>query len=418
MCHGATDVANHSKSKRQHQRLRSHWGRLTVSAGVWLTGPIILKDNIDLHVEKNAIVLFSADKKLYVRTDPKTGKVQDKCVPALNVSKRRNVSITGEGIIDGNGEWWRPVKRAKVSDTEWNAFKAMGGTEAEGGKLWFPFKLKHYDDIASTPEAQESSRADLIRITECENVLVKGVTIQNSPRFHLHPVRSTSVTIDGVTVRCPWNAQNGDAIDISNCRKVLIVNNVIDAGDDGICMKGGIGKSGVEGGPCEDILIQDNTVYHAHGGFVIGSDMSGGMKDIVVRKNTFAGTDTGLRFKSSVGRGGKTEGIYISDIYMTDIKDEAIVFETTYTDRKYAVGKTSGAKTVHHPTAPFTPQFDGIRISHVVCHGAETGIAAHGAEGTVSNVLIENSVIFYTGKAADIDQSCGVKTDNVKFVTY
>lgn len=393
-------------------------GHLNVPAGVWLTGPIQLKDNIDLHLDKNAIVLFSADKKLFLKVDSKTGQLTDKCTPALNISKRKNISITGEGIIDGNGEWWRPVKRSKVSDVEWKAFKQTGGTEAEQGKLWFPFKLKHYEDIAATPEAQEKMRADLIRITDCENVLISGVTIQNSPRFHLHPVRSVNVTIDGVTIRCPWNAQNGDALDISNCRNVLIVNNTIDAGDDGLCMKGGIGKSGVEDGPCENILIENNTVYHAHGGFVIGSDVSGGMKNIVVRNNRFAGTDTGLRFKSSVGRGGKTEGIYISNIFMTDIKDEAIVFETTYTDKKYAVGADTAAKTQHTAAAPYSPDFGDIHISNVVCHGAGAGIVAHGAEGMVHDVVIENCTIFYTGTAQDIDAACGVKLSNVKLQTY
>ena len=128
----------------------------------------------------------------------------------------------------------------------------------------------------------------------------KGVTLLNSLNFHIIPTRCRMWSIDGITVKCPWNAQNGDAIDISSCRDVLIVNNVIDAGDDGICMKGGAGAAGVAAGPCENINIQDNTVYHAHGGFVIGSEFSGGMKNIVVRNNTFQGTDTGLRFKSAV----------------------------------------------------------------------------------------------------------------------
>lgn len=393
-------------------------GHLIVPAGVWLTGPIGMKSNIDLHLEKNAIIVFSADKKLYLKVDSKTGQPDDKCTPAINISKRQNISITGEGIIDGNGEWWRPVKRSKVSDTEWNVFKEMGGTQTEQGKLWFPFKLNHYDDIATTPEGQEKMRADLIRITDCENVLISGVTIQNSPRFHLHPVRSTNVTIDGTTIRCPWNAQNGDALDISNCRNVLIVNNTIDAGDDGICMKGGIGKTGVKYGPCENILIENNTVYHAHGGFVIGSDMSGGMKNIVVRNNRFAGTDTGLRFKSSVGRGGKTENIFISNIFMTDIKDEAIVFETTYTDKKYSVSDNDGEKKQHAVAAPFSPDFGNIHISNVVCHGVEKGIVAHGAEGTVHDVVIENSSIFYTKTATDIDPTCGVTLNNVKLQTF
>ena len=222
-------------------------GHLVVPEGIWMTGLISLKDNIDLHIEKNAVIMASPDKNLFIKV--KDGKKDDKCTPMISASKRKNVSITGEGAIDGNGAYWRPVKRSKVSDVEWNEYKYLGGTEAENGKLWFPFNLKHFDNVADTPEAQEKMRTHLIRITDCENVLVEGVTIQNSPKFHLIPTRCKNVIVDGVTIRCPWNAQNGDALDISSCRNVLIVNNTIDAGDDGICMKGGAGESGVKYGP-------------------------------------------------------------------------------------------------------------------------------------------------------------------------
>lgn len=392
-------------------------GHLTVPAGIWLTGLISLKDNIDLHIERNAIIMASPDRSLFIKV--KDGKKDRKCTPMISASKRKNISITGEGVIDGNGVYWRPVKRSKVSDVEWNSFKSMGGTEKEDGKLWFPYDLKHYDNIASSPERQETMRTHLIRFTECENVLVKGVTIQNSPKFHLIPTRCNNVVVDGVTIRCPWNAQNGDALDLSSCSNVLVVNNTIDAGDDGICMKAGAGQSGVGNGPCENILIENNTVYHAHGGFVIGSEFTGGMKNIVVRNNRFNGTDTGLRFKSGIGRGGKTENIFISDIYMTDIKDEAIVFECTYVDKKYSV-KDSDNKVTVAKDAPFAPEFTDISISGIVCRGAKTAVSAHGLPGLncVHGVTIDNSVFFYTDKDKDIDSNVDVKISNTKFETF
>ena len=393
-------------------------GHLVVAAGIWLSGMISLKDNIDLHLEKNAILLASPDKNLFIKE--KDGKKDKKCSPMISASKRKNVSITGEGIIDGNGAYWRPVKRSKVSDTEWKEFKYLGGTETEGGKLWFPFNLKNYGNIADTPEAQEKMRTHLIRITDCENVLVEGVTIQNSPKFHLIPTRCTNVIVDGVTIRCPWNAQNGDALDISSCRNVLIVNNVIDAGDDGICMKGGAGESGVKYGPCENILIENNTVFHAHGGFVIGSEYSGGMKNIVVRDNRFCGTDTGLRFKSGIGRGGKTEGIYISDIYMTDIKDEAIVFDCTYIDKKYSVKEDDGKPGAVAKDAPFAPEFCDIHISNVTCRNVKTAISVTGLPGMncVHDVTIDNSTFFYTKKDKEIKDNPEITITNTKFVTF
>ncbi len=389
-------------------------GHLVVPEGVWITGPIILKDNIDLHLEKNAIIMASPDKSLFLRTV--NGKKDRKATPMITANNAKNVSITGEGTIDGNGVHWRPVKRSKVSDVEWKEFLSMGGTQQDGGSLWFPHDLDHFDNIADSPETLEFMRAHLVRFKDCENVLVSGITLQNSPKFHFVPNNCKNLIIDGITIRCPWNAQNGDAMDIGNCQDVLIVNNTIDAGDDGICMKGGVGPGN---DPCENILIMNNTVYHAHGGFVIGSEFCGGMYNIIVKENTFSGTDTGLRFKSGVGRGGKTKNIFISDIYMTDIKDEAIVFQCTYVDNRYN-GKNMDKQAGPPQDAEFVPEFSDIHISNVVCRNTKTAIYAHGIEGLncIHDIDIDNCTFFYTEKDVDKDDTADVKITNTKFVTF
>ena len=414
-----TTINTQAFSKAISQLSKKGGGHLNVPAGIYLTGLISLKDNIDLHLEKNAIIVFSEDKNDLIKTDAATGKKEERASTAITASKRKNISITGEGTIDGNGEWWRPVKRSKVSDVEWKQFQEMGGTLNEKGDIWYPLNLKKTPNVVDNIDAQEKVRNHLIRFTDCENVLVQGVTLLNSPRFHLIPTRCKNVVIDGITVKCPWNAQNGDAIDISSCKDVLIVNNIVDAGDDGICMKGGAGAAGVAAGPCENINIQDNTVYHAHGGFVIGSEFSGGMKNIVVRKNRFSGTDTGLRFKSGIGRGGKTENIYVSDIVMTDIKDEAIIFECTYADKKYSVKKDNGKVTVPQ-NAEFVPEWSDIHISNVVCRGCETAVSAHGLPGysCLKGITIDNSTFFYNKKDKDIEAGADVKLTNCKFATF
>lgn len=392
-------------------------GRLIIPEGVWLTGPISLKDNIELHLDKNALVLFSADKTLYVSPDAKPGSRVNPCIRA---SKRKNIAITGEGILDGNGEHWRPVKRNKVSDVEWNVFKkVIGGVEKANGTLFYPWDSNNAAaNIADTPENQEKMRNDLIRFTDCENVLIQGVTVQNAPRFHVHPCYSKNVIVDGVTVRCPWNAQNGDAIDFSDVNIGLIVNSTVDAGDDGICMKGGNVKPASPANGCEDIVIQDNTVFHAHGGFVLGSETISGMRRIVVRHNRFSGTDTGLRFKSGMGRGGKTEQMYISDIMMTDIKDEAIVFQCDYVDRP-AGSDPKKVPTFTEEQKKKAPYFQDIHISNVICHGASMGISASGILGldNVRDIEISNSTIVYTKTDKQIDeQTAKVKLTNVKLV--
>ena len=401
-------------------------GRLTVPQGVWLTGPIQLKDNIELHLDKNAIILMSPDKSLFV--DPK--KPDGKCLVGIKASKRKNIAITGEGIIDGNGDHWRPVKRNKVSDVEWNKYKkVIGGVEKDGGKLWYPFNaLGGYPNIDETPEKQEKRRVDLVRFESCENILVQGVTIQNSPKYHVHPCFSKNVIIDGVTVRCPWNAQNGDAIDFSDVNIGLIVNCTVDAGDDGLCMKSGNYKEEAPANGCEDILIQNNTVYHAHGGFVLGSETQQAMRHIVVRNCRFSGTDSGLRFKSGLGRGGKTEQMFIQDIFMTDIKDEAIVFQCDYFD------KPAGRKTkepeytdFNEKQRQFVPVFQDIHISNVVCRGTKVGIKASGSLGLgeehdtqklVNNIDIQNTTIVYNGIGQQIDdKTAEVKLTNVRLIS-
>lgn len=381
-------------------------GHLVVPAGIWLTGPLVLKDRTDLHLERGALILFSPDKALFFKKDGKG------MVPAITASKRKDVSITGEGIIDGNGEWWRAVKRGKVSDVEWAAYRRMGGTVTEDGKLWYPFGLDHYANVAPAPQAQEALRTHLVRFTDCERVRVAGVTLQNSPKFHLVPQRCSQVIFEGITVRCPWNAQNGDGIDIMQSTDVLVAGCTVDVGDDGICTKGGAGAEGVKHGPCRRILIRDNTVFHAHGGFVIGSEFSGGMVDIAVLDNTFSGTDTGLRFKSGPGRGGRTENIVIAGIRMSDIQDEAVVFETGY------VNVSVGTEGDRAATQEYLPEFSGIRISDVVCRDARIGLAARGTRAMIHDISLKDCVFFCSEKDRDVADPAMFLLENVRFHTY
>ena len=395
-------------------------GRLNVPEGIWLTGPIMLKDNIELHLDKNAIVLFAADKTLYKDDKPNAKRA----LPGIRASKRKNIAITGSGIIDGNGAYWRAVKRNKVSDVEWQQYKhVVGGVERDKGKLFYPWNTDADKNIAATPEEQDKMRNDLIRFIDCENVLIEGVTVQNAPKFHVHPLNCKNVIVDGVTVRCPWNAQNGDAIDFSDVNVGLIVNCVVDAGDDGICMKSGNYKEKSPANGCEDIVIQDNSVYHAHGGFVLGSETISGVRRIVVRHNRFCGTDTGLRFKSGIGRGGKTEQLYISDIQMTDIKDQAIVFQCDYVDRPAGAKEAAKGTSLTSNPSPLTsenvPDFQDIHIERVTCHGTHTGIQASGLAGLdcVHDITIRNCTIGYHDQGINVDENTAkLKIENVKTI--
>lgn len=383
-------------------------GHLDVPAGIWLTGPIELKSHIDLHLAQGAMVLFSPDKSLYF-----DGDVEGRAKACVSAQKCTDISITGDGILDGNGKYWRYAKREKLSEMEWKELLKLGGKVSEDGKLWFPQELKGFKNLTDDPEKEEALRQHMIIVKRCQRVLISGVTVQNSPKFHINPSQCSDVVIDGVTVRCPWNAQNGDGIDIGNSKRVLVTGCSVDVGDDGICMKGGSGENGLKAGECSDILIIGNTVFHGHGGFVIGSDFSGGMKRIVVKDCVFSGTEIGLRFKSAMDRGGSCEDIHISNIVMNDIQDAAISFLCDYADVTYKPKDTGKPE--------FAPDFTDIIIENVICHECATGIEAKGISGLncIHDISISSSLFYYKKAATSIDkQTADIELENLSFVQF
>lgn len=370
-------------------------GHLIVPDGVWLTGPIRLRSNIDLHLSDNAIVRFSPNKELYVQESDSLRDGSKKCIALVYASHCENISITGYGTLDGQGIYWCPVKSEKVDEGQWNEFLYMGGTVVPNGKtkkIWYPFNLNKelgVPNIAATAVIQEKMRPHLVNITDSKNVLIENVHLLNSPKFHLVPTRVQNLIIDGVNIRCPHWAQNGDAMDPGNVQVALIANCNIACGDDGICMKGGVGEKGVKSGPQRDFLIVKDTVYHAHGGFVIGSEFSGGMQRLVVKDCFFDGTDIGLRMKSAPGRGGWCEDIYCYDIVMKNIQESVIHFESGYADRGAGVSATDKDNK-----EAYFPDWSNFTFRNITCVGAKTGVEATGIKGMpVHGMRFENVTI-------------------------
>ena len=357
-------------------------GHLVVPEGVWLTGPIRLYSNIDLHITEKAIIRFTPNKELYVQKNDSLRDGSKKCNALIYASKVENVAITGRGTIDGQGIYWRPVKSEKVDEEQWNELLSMGGVVIptdKTKKIWYPFNLKeqlNIPNIAKDAITQEKMRPHLVNITDSKNVLMEGVTLLNSPKFHFVPTRIQNLIIDRVRVRCPHWAQNGDAIDPGNVQVALIVNCNISCGDDGICMKGGVAQKGVDAGPQRDFLIMNDTVFHAHGGFVIGSEFSGGMQRIIVRNCFFDGTDIGLRMKSAPGRGGWCEDIYCADITMKNIQKSVVFFESGYADRGAGVSATDA-----DDKNAFFPDWSDFTFKNIVCVGAKTAVEMNGIKG-------------------------------------
>ncbi len=370
-------------------------GHLIVPSGVWLTGPIVLKSNIDLHLEMGAVIQFAADESLYPLLDVSfEGLNTRRCQSPLSANGAENISVTGKGAIDGNGQYWRPVKRQKVTESHWKKFLAVPGSQEMKAGYWVPsegYAKGEQGANMNVPMAETDEewnavkrflRPVMVNFVNCKNVMLQGVIFQNSPAWNLHPLMCENVIIDDVLVRNPEYAQNGDALDLESCKNCLIVNSRFDAGDDGICIKSGKDADGRKRGiPCENVVVDGCTVFAGHGGFVVGSEMSGGVRNFKVSNCQFLGTDVGLRFKSTRGRGGIVENIYIDGISMMNIVNDAITFNMYYGGISVAEAKEAGIVTdnvTKKPVDETTPIFRNIDIRNVVCNGAGRAMEFNG----------------------------------------
>lgn len=405
-------------------------GHLVVPEGIWLTGPVTLSDNIDLHLEKNAIIIFNPDRKLYpVINTNFEGLDTRRCESPIHADHARNVSITGEGVIDGSGYDWRAVKKSKMNSNQWKARIATGGVLNEKKDYWWPDEgfrkaeatanMNVPDPSLDEEEIKSFLRPVMVSFRYCENVLLEGCVFQNSPAWNIHPLFCRNVIINGITVRNPEYSQNGDGIDIDACTNVILTNSSFDCGDDGICIKSGKDGDGRRHAtPCQNLIIDGCTVFHGHGGFVVGSEMSGGVRNIMVSNCRFLGTDVGLRFKSKRGRGGVVEGIWIDNIYMTDIVTDALLFDLFYGGKSAVEALEDGVQQVSgaFPVDETTPAFRDIHISNVVCNGAARAMYFNGLpEMPVKGISISNCS-FSSRKGIEIHCSEDVTIDNVKVV--
>ena len=279
-------------------------GRLVVPAGIWRTGPIALQSRIELYLEADAIVVFDPDRDLYPIIDTNfEGLDVRRCTSPIHAEGATDIAITGSGIFDGCGDYWRELKRAKVGDKLWKSTLARGGVVAEDGWAWYPDEgymkarlsagsLNLPDPSLDENEIKSFLRPVLLSLRECERVLLEGVTFQNSPCWNLHPLWCKDLIVKDVTVRNPHYSTNGDGIDIDGCEGVIVVGSSFDVGDDAICIKSGKDADGRRHArTCRNLIISDCTVYHGHGGFVVGSEMSGGVENIKVSDCRFIGTD-------------------------------------------------------------------------------------------------------------------------------
>lgn len=410
-------------------------GVVLIPSGLWLTGPIELKSNVNLHLKRDAILQFTNDFNQYKLVQGNwEGQPAWRNQSPISGVNLENIAITGTGIIDGNGGAWRMVKKDKLTETQWKILVASGGVVRADGKMWYPSEktvkgsntknagvIEAGKTAADYEDIKDFLRPNLLVLTGCKKILLEGVTFQNSPAWNLHPLLCEDLTLRNLQVKNPWFAQNGDGVDVESCKNVLIEGSTFDVGDDGICIKSGRDEAGRKRGvPTENVIVRNNVVYHAHGGFVIGSEMSGGAKNIWVYDCSFIGTDIGLRFKTTRGRGGVVENIYINNINMIDIPGEAILFDMYYAavDPVPLAGeKREAIKTVTVPVTEATPQFRNFYIKDVVANGAEKAIFFRGLpEMNIKDIHLEN-VTIKAKKGIEIIEAAGIFLKNINVIT-
>lgn len=273
-------------------------GRVVVPAGVFLTGAIHLQSNVNLHLEKDSTVRFSTDPKMFLPAV----FTRNECIEVMNYSPfiyaldQSNIAITGEGVLDG-----------QASDAVWYSWKSSSDSK----------KLSDMAD-QNVPVAQRvfgdghHLRPCFVEPVRCQNVLIEGVRIVDSPMWVLHPLYSTNVTIRSVTV--DTKGPNTDGCDPDSCTDVLIKDCTFSDGDDCIAIKSGRDADGRRVNiPCQNLVIQHCTFQDGHGGIALGSETSGGIRNVFAEDCTFDSPDldSAMRFKTNPARGGYIEDIHI-----------------------------------------------------------------------------------------------------------
>ncbi|WP_069658774.1 glycoside hydrolase family 28 protein [Arcticibacter eurypsychrophilus] len=328
-------------------------GTVYFPAGKYLTGPIHLKSNITLFIDAGAELHFSDNFDHYLPMVKSRWEGTDvmNFSPLFYADGAENIAIKGSGLIDGHGKkWWAysEVHVKKIPTSKWQE----------------EFKRLNADVLApDLPGWIERGflRPPFIQFMNCKNVLIEGIRIQNSPFWTINPQYCDNVTITKVTIDNP-PSPNTDGINPESCRNVHISDCHISVGDDCITIKSGKDRSGRKANvPAENHTITNCTMLSGHGGVVIGSEMSGGVKKIVISNCIFDGTDRGIRIKTARGRGGVVEDIRVDNIIMKNIRDQAIVLDMQY------------ANTPAEPVTERTPAFRNIHFSNITAEGNQAG---------------------------------------------
>lgn len=346
-------------------------GRVVVLAGEWFVrGPIHLKSNVNLHVAQGATVRFSnnpADYLPVVLTRFESNEVMNYS-PLIYAYQQKNVAITGAGTLDGHAgpkHWW--------------PWKGKSGSGPNQGKDTAALRQMGEDNVPREERVFGDGhylRPNFVQPYECKNVLIEGVTFTNSPMWGLNPVLCENVTIRGVTVES--HGPNSDGCDPESCRDVLVENCTFDTGDDCIAIKSGRNADGRRiNVPSENIVIRGCTMKDGHGGVVLGSVMSGGIRNVFVEDCSMdsPNLDRAIRLKSNSLRGGYLENLFVRNVRVGQVKESVVRINLLY-DRE---------------TGEYPPRVRNIHIENVTSNKSQRPLYLVGLENAkIQNVVLEN----------------------------
>lgn len=367
-------------------------GRVLVPAGIWLTGPIHWRSRIEVHLAEGAELRFSQRHEDYlpVVRQQRGGIGCMTYSPFLYAVDCDDIALTGPGTCNGQGDAWWPWKKAQPGMHDLIRLCAER----------VPVEQRVFGTVAA------GVRTDLCQFLECQRVLIDGPTFINSPAWTLHPVRCEDLTIRNATVRNPKSAANTDGIDPDGCRRVLIEHCHVDTGDDGICLKSGWNEDGfAHGRPCEDVTIRHCTVLAGHGGIVIGSEVSGGIRNVHAHDCTFDGTDVGVRIKTKPGRGGFIRGLRIERLTMRSIRREAILITQHYNGNPHD-------RTPIDPHLPVT-EIDDVHISAVDCADCACPIRLHGLSSNPISGVVLHDLRMSGSEPCDLHHVAGLRMSGI-----
>ncbi|MGA2322762.1 MAG: glycoside hydrolase family 28 protein [Sedimentisphaerales bacterium] len=387
---------------------KNNGGKIVVGAGTYLTGPIHLKSNINLHLDEGAVILLGDNPDEWPPIKSRWEGVE--CYgysPCIYGENLKNVSITGAGTIDGHGQaWWNEFKRRKTN----------GQTQPISARDKEFAKLNENTDLSDCGGGGIGSfffRPPLIQFNNCSNVLLDGFTTCNSPFWNAHLVYCSNVMVKNTTFQNPAGGINGDGLDIDSCSGVRVFDCIFDVNDDCLCFKSGIGKDGMRvNKPCENIVIRNCKMVRGHGSIVIGSETAGGIRNIEIADCTFNGTDRGIRIKSRRGRAGTVENITFNNITMNSVGcpiSMNMYYECGARPEEIAALSDRNPR----PITETTPCIRNIKITNITVYNAQIAAAflLGLPEKPIENVLFENFKITMAkdGIAGVPDMAFGVK---------